>query len=64
MSPTIWKAIVAVLLGTAAFAVVVAVVLNMPIVLAKVLGITLLFTVLVLGGALGASSRLDSRRRT
>jgi hypothetical protein len=64
MSPTIWKAIVAVLLGAAAFAVVIAVVLNMPIVLAKVLGITLLFIVLVLGGAFGASARMDSQRRT
>ena len=57
MNPETKKALRLLCYGLLAIALVVAVVLNMPVALAKVLGIALLCVVMILGGALGTAPR-------
>ena len=63
MTPETKKALRLLCYGLLGIAVLVLVVLSMPVALAKVLGIALLFMVMILGGALGTSPRGQREKR-
>ena len=63
MSPETKKALRLLSYGLLAIAAVVLAVLSMPVVVAKVLGIALLFVVMILGGAMGTAPRGQREKR-
>ena len=64
MNPTVWKSVFYPVLGVAALLALVALAISLPIVVTKVLGITLMFVIMVVGGAVGASAPARTNRRS
>jgi hypothetical protein len=62
MNATAWKSVFLPVMGVAAMLALVALAVSLPIVVTKVLGITLMFVIMVLGGAVGASTRVAATR--
>jgi hypothetical protein len=63
MNPQAKKALSLLAFGLVGIALAVLLVLSMPLVLAKVIGITMLFAVMILGGALGTAPEAPRRKR-
>jgi hypothetical protein len=63
MNPQTKKALRLFAYGLGGITALVLLLLSMPVILAKIMGITLLFLVMILGGALGTAPRGQRQKR-